>query len=117
MMTIENLVTQLANKHNFNLTLPGRALWVENPEPQKQPHSDLVICVCPRKSRYIVGRTYPYSRGFCVYYSDTWQPLRAFNDSGRPIRDLEQANDEMCEVVEYFESSAEVLITEIEGDG
>ncbi len=112
-MRVKSLVEHLAKKHNFNLKFPGRALWVANPGSGDAPIGDLVVCVCPQKPRYVIGRALPDRPGFSVYYSPNWEPERAFSDEGCPIKDLTRADEQMEELVEYFLPSAEAQVTEL----
>lgn len=110
---MKSLVEHLAGKHNFNLKFPGRALWVTNPGLESAPIGDLVVCVCPQRLRYVIGRALPDRPGFSVYYSMNWEPERAFSDEGCPIKDLARADEQMRELVEYFLPSGEAQVTEL----
>lgn len=113
-MSTGTLVTKIAHKHQFNLLYPGRALWVERPSQGATDSGNLVICVCRHDPRYIIGQSYQDKPGFCVYYSPGWQPMRAFNQNGRPMKNLASADRQMCEVVKRFLASEESFVTEVE---
>lgn len=115
--TIEKQVSRLAHKYEFDLCHPGRALWVKNPASEQGNLDDLMICVYQREGRYLVGQARPDRTGFCVYYSLSWQPLRAFSDYGCPIRDLASADKEMCKLVGKFLSSTKARVTWLADDG
>ena len=112
-MSTGTLIAQLARKHHFNLLFPGRALWLES-LPQEEPAAgNLVICVCRHDPRYIIGESYPDGPGFCVYYSPGWQPLRAFNQHGYPMKNLASADRQMRELVRCYLMSDKSFVTEL----
>jgi hypothetical protein len=113
-MRTEMLVAELARKHHFNLSFPGRALWLEGPSEEEPVSGELVICVCRHDPPYIIGQSYPDRPGFCVYYSPSWQPVRAFNQYGRPMKNLSSADKQMCELVQRYLMSGESFVTELE---
>jgi hypothetical protein len=115
-MKIKLLVEQLVEKHNFDLSYPGRALWVGKPGLEDTGLGDLVVCVCPQLNRYIVGRALSDRPGFSVYYSKSWEPKWAFNDDGSPLKDLAGADEQMCVLVERFLPSTKAQVTELDGE-
>lgn len=115
-MSTGTLVSRIARKHRFSLLYPGRALWLENPSREETLSSNLVICVCRRDPRYIIGQSYPDRPGFCVHYTPGWQPMRAFNQYGRPIKNLASADKQMREVVKRFLASDISFVTEVEAE-
>jgi len=113
-MSTGTLIAKLARKHQFNLLIPGRALWLESPPQEKPAAGNLVICVCRHDPRYIIGQSDSDGPGFCVHYSPGWQPQRAFNQHGYPMKNLASADRQMGELVEHYLLSVEAFVTELE---
>jgi hypothetical protein len=108
------LISKLAHKHQFNLSYPGRALWLESPAEGEAVSGELVVCVCRYDPRYIIGQSYADGPGFCVHYSPAWQPLRAFNRHGMPIKNLASADRQMRDLVQRYLASEDSFVTEVE---
>lgn len=113
-MSTGTLIAKLARKHQFNLLIPGRALWLESPTGEETASGDLVICVCRHDPRYIVGESYTDGPGFCVHYSPGWQPQRAFNQHGYPMKNLASADRQMCVLVKRYLASDQAFVTEMD---
>jgi hypothetical protein len=91
-------------------------LWLESPAEDESASGNLVICVCRHDPRYIIGQSDRDGPGFCVHYSPGWQPQRAFNQHGYPMKNLASADRQMGALVQRYLESEEAFVTEMEDE-
>ena len=117
-MAIQQLVFQLALKHNFSMLNVMDALWVEGPAV----YGTLVIALRDGGDGYVVARSLRINNrdvtGFRVYYDKLWQPVVAINEKGEIVTNPEKADEVMCSLIEnVFVKSEQAWIRSREYSG